>query len=174
MTLEPVKDSQTVTPDGKPIAPLIEGVSIRPAVTIPDERGTVCEVYNPAWGVHDEPLVYVYQVTIRPQKVRGWVVHNEQDDRLFASLGTLKFVLYDAREASPTHGMVNEIFLSEQNRGLVHIPRGVYHAIQNVGNTDALFINMPTKAYDHADPDKYRLPIDTNAIPYRFEEKLGW
>ena len=46
----PVKDIQTVTPEGTSVAPLIDGVLIREARTIADERGTICELYNPAWG----------------------------------------------------------------------------------------------------------------------------
>ncbi len=174
MRLEPQKDAQTVTPEGKSIVALIHGVRIRSAVTIPDERGTICEIYSNAWDFSDAPLVYVYQVTIRPHKIKGWVVHYKQDDRLFLSQGTLKIVLYDARDTSPTHGMLNELYLSEQNRGLLLVPRGIFHAIQNVGQTDALFINLPSHPYDHADPDKYRLPLNNDVIPYRFESGSGW
>jgi dTDP-4-dehydrorhamnose 3,5-epimerase len=52
------------------------------------------------------------------------------------------------------------------------IPRGIYHAVQNVGEHDALFINLPTAAYNHSDPDKYRLPIKN--APFSFEDGLGW
>ena len=45
---------------------------------------------------------------------------------------------------------------------------------QNIGTTDALFVSMPTRAYQHDDPDVYRLPIDTDQIPYRFDNRLGW
>jgi dTDP-4-dehydrorhamnose 3,5-epimerase len=172
-TLLPKKDPQTVTPTGNSVSRLIEGVRLRPAVTHPDDRGTLCEVYNPAWDFSDAPLVYVYQATIRPGKVKGWVVHRNQDDRVFTCTGTIKWVLYDDRPDSPTHKMVNEFYVSEQNRSLLLIPRGVYHAAQNVGYTDALFVNLPTRAYDHADPDKYRLPPNNDLIPYRFENRIG-
>jgi dTDP-4-dehydrorhamnose 3,5-epimerase len=33
---------------------------------------------------------------------------------------------------------------------------------------------MPTRPYDHADPDKYRLPLDNDVIPFRFDEAPGW
>lgn len=174
MTIAPKKDCQTVTSEGTSLRPLIHDVRIRPAVTHPDERGSICEIYNPAWNFADGPLVYVYQVTVRPGRVKGWVIHYQQDDRVFLSQGTLKIVLYDARRESPTHGMLNELCISEHNRGLLFIPRGVYHILQNVGTTDALFINMPTRPYNHADPDKYRLPLNNDLIPYRFEERLGW
>ncbi len=81
---------------------MIAGVTIRMATTQIDERGEVCEIYNPAWGFMDAPLVYVYQALIRPGKIKGWVYHELQDDRLFVSLGTLKIVLFDTREDSPT------------------------------------------------------------------------
>ncbi|HVT61457.1 MAG TPA: dTDP-4-dehydrorhamnose 3,5-epimerase family protein [Thermoanaerobaculia bacterium] len=170
----PVKDAQSVTPEGVPVAPRIAGVAVRMATTHVDERGEICEIYSPAWGLGPVPLVYVYQSLVRPGKVKGWVVHRLQDDRLFVSLGFIKIVLYDARSESPTLGMVNEILLSERNRGLVIVPQGVYHAVQNIGESDALFLNMPSLPYDHANPDKYRLPLDTDAIPYRFESRLGY
>ena len=33
---------------------------------------------------------------------------------------------------------------------------------------------MPTRPYQHDDPDVYRLPLENDRIPYRFEQKLGW
>lgn len=168
------KDNQTVTPEGESVQTLIDGVRVRYAVTHPDERGTMCEIYNPAWGFSDEPMVYLYQATVRPGKIKGWGVHRNHDDRVFTSQGTLKWVLYDDRADSPTHKLVNVIVMSEHNRGLLRIPSGVFHAVQNVGHTDALFINLPTRPYDHADPDKYRLPLNNDLIPYSFDTGAGW
>jgi dTDP-4-dehydrorhamnose 3,5-epimerase len=48
------------------------------------------------------------------------------------------------------------------------LPPGIWHGLQNVGNSDALVINCPTQAYDYSDPDHYRLPFDTAEIPYRW------
>ena len=168
MSVLPQKESQTVTPAGESVAPLIDGVRVRRAVTIPDERGTLCEIFNPAWEFSAAPLVYVYQITIRPGRIKAWAMHKEQDDRLFISQGAVRIALYDDRAASPTHKMVNILFVDEHNRSLVLIPRGVYHAVQNVGHTDVYMVNMPTQAYNHANPDKYRLPLDNDLIPYRF------
>lgn len=172
--VQPTRDQQTVSSDGQSVASRIAGVTVRMATTLPDERGELCEIYNPAWGFSDAPLVYVYQVAIRPGRVKGWVVHYEQDDRLFISTGVFKIVLYDGRLDSPTHGQINVLHLGERNRGLLLIPRGVYHAMQNIGQTEAIFLNMPTRAYQHEKPDKYRLPLDTDLIPYRFDDRLGW
>jgi dTDP-4-dehydrorhamnose 3,5-epimerase len=162
------RDSQSVTAEGESVQELLAGVRVRRAVTHLDDRGSVCEIYNPAWGFTDEPLVYAYQTTIRVGQTKGWVLHLEQDDRLCFMFGDVKVVLFDGRTDSPTFESLNVLYFGESNRGLLRIPRGVYHALQNVGQCDAVFVNMPTRAYRHEDPDKYRLPLDTDVIPYRF------
>ena len=174
MNVEPKQDIQTVTSDGQPVERLIEGVVILPAVTHADERGTLCEISPLALAAQPSPMVYVYQFTIRPGKVKGWHVHHLHDDRIFISSGTVKVVLYDSRPESPTYQMVNEIYRTEHHRTLMTIPAYVFHAHQNVGITDALFVSMPTRPYNHASPDVYRLPLDTDEIPYRFEPRVGW
>jgi dTDP-4-dehydrorhamnose 3,5-epimerase len=35
-------------------------------------------------------------------------------------------------------------------------------------------VNFPTTPYDHGNPDKYRLPIDTPLIPYKISARHGW
>jgi len=167
------KDSASVRSDGSALARTIEGVVVRPATTHVDDRGELAEIFSPAWGVCAEPMVYAYQSTVRPHKAKGWVVHREQYDRLFISLGFLKIVLYDARPESATLGLIQEVYLSERNRALVVIPPGVFHALLNVGEIDALFVNLPTRPYRHDAPDKFRLPLDTDQIPYRLGERLG-
>ena len=162
----PTPDEQTVTAAGERVGASIEGVRVRAAITHSDERGSLTEMYDPAWGFSDEPLVYVYETRIHPGQKKGWVVHFEQDDRLFFSMGAAKVALYDARAGSPTHGVVQEVFLGSANRGLLRIPAGVVHAVVNVGPDELRFVNMPTRPYRHERPDKARLPHDTSAIPY--------
>ena len=57
---------------------------------------------------------------------------------------------------------------------LVNVPRNVWHADHNIGTTDVLVVNFPTLAYDHANPDRYRLPLDTDLIPHSFGNATGW
>ncbi|MGD0541419.1 MAG: dTDP-4-dehydrorhamnose 3,5-epimerase family protein [Tepidisphaeraceae bacterium] len=174
MSMKPKQDVETVTPDGKPVGGLIEGVVIRYATTQIDDRGTLCEILRPDWNVHPAPFTYVYQFTIRPGMAKGWHQHHQHDDRIFLSQGTVKVVLYDPRKDSPTFGMINEIHRSELHRSVMVIPQFVWHAHQNIGTTDALFVSMPTRAYNHASPDVFRLPLENDVIPYKFEHKLGW
>jgi len=169
MSADPVRDKQTVTPEGRSTKPLIDGVKLRYAVTHVHADGSITEIFDPRWGLHPDPMVYLYQFTISAGHIRGWVVHYLQEDRVFVSQGKVKVVLFDDRPNSPTYKMVNEIFLSEHNRALLTYPAHVYHAYENIGSSDALLINFPTRPYDHANPDKYRLPLVNEKIPYRFK-----
>lgn len=166
------KDQATVTSDGDRIRRLIKDVVVRKAETHVDGRGELSEMLSKAWGIHPAPIEHVYMFTIRPGRTKGWVLHKEQSDRIFSVVGAAKYVLWDARAESPTFGMINEIFLSDRNRGLLVIPPLVVHAVQNVGNTDAVFVNMPTVPYNHGNPDKYR--VEPQAVPYSFEKSSDW
>jgi dTDP-4-dehydrorhamnose 3,5-epimerase len=169
----PTKDKQTVTPEGAPVTPGIEGVNMRRLVTQQDERGEICEIFSPAWGVSEKPLVIRVSVRCPSGQVKGWVVHHHQDDRIFANLGVVQWALFDARKESPTTSSYRSSQPGERNRSLFVIPSGVYHAVKNVGIVDAYFINMPTAPYNHADPDKYRLPLKNDLIPFSFERTNG-
>lgn len=172
--VEPTQDRPSVTPDGTPLARTIDGVEIRYQPPLADERGEIVEIYRPSWGVHDAPLAFVYQAMIRPGLAKGWVMHKHQDDRLFLSQGALRVGLFDARDGSPTKDVLMVFTVTDKRRPLIVIPRGVYHGLQNVGLVDAIFINMPTRPYDHADPDKYRLPLTNDLIPFDFTVSKGY
>jgi len=163
-----LRDRQLATPDGRRVTDLIDGVRVSEARTIPDHRGTLCVILDPRRSSAEEPIVYSYQVTIRPGAIKGWIRHATYADRLFMSMGTFKWVLYDDREGSPTRGALNELFFDEHHRSLLRIPQNVWHAVQNVGITECLMISHPTKPYEYESPDKTRLPLDTELIPYSF------
>ena len=170
----PIKEQQTVTAEGKSVRKIIEGLIIRSALPQVDRRGEVVEIYNPAWKIHPAPMIYAYQSSIRPKAIKGWVVHRKQDDRIYTCLGVMRWVFYDLRENSPTYQLLNQFTFSDRNRALFIIPAGVYHAVQNVGESEAVFVNLPTRPYDHTDPDKYRLPPKNDLIPFDFDDPTNW
>jgi dTDP-4-dehydrorhamnose 3,5-epimerase len=171
----PRRDIQTVSASGERLDPLPEGMIVRDLVTHTDDRGTVCELYDDRWGVHPDSLVFAYTFTIRPGKAKGWGVHRAHDDRYAFISGELELAFYDAREDSATSGLEARLYVSELHRKLVTIPRGVWHAERNPGLVDARVVNFPSIAYDHADPDKYRLPLDTDQLPVDLGPQwVGW
>ena len=169
-----VRDRQMARPDGSLVRRLIDGVHIKPLTTQVDARGSITELYDPRWNWHPEDLVFAYTFSIRPGFVKGWNLHKEHEDRYALIHGEMEVVLYDPRPESPTYGDVCRIVLSEHPRCIVNIPRNVWHADHNIGSTDLVVVNFPTTPYDHANPDKYRLPIDTDLIPYSFGDAKGW
>jgi len=167
-------DKQTVTAEGRPVSRLLADVSVKDLPTHVDRRGSVFELFDMRWGWHADPMVSAHCCTIRPGFAKGWALHKRHDDRYVVIDGEMVLVLYDARPDSPSEGEICEIFLSGARRQLVNIPRLVWHAEQNVGTTDVVIVNFPTEPYDYRRPDKYRLPIDTDLIPYSFPEPKGW
>lgn len=171
--IEPIRDRKTVTTEGERVQTLPHGLSLRDATTQIDSRGTLCEIFDPRWGWHEDPLVFVYTFSIRPGVTKGWVHHKESEDRLFLVAGDAEVVLYDDRPDSPTCGLVSRVVMSQMRRQLMNIPRGVWHAVSNIGSSDCIFINCPTRPYDHSNPDKYRLPLENDYIPFRFDNPKG-
>lgn len=168
--MKPVQDKQTVDTQGRVIAPGIFGVVVHRLVTHSDERGSLTELYRQAWGIHPEGLVYAKLITVRPGRTKGYVKHLKQDDRMCILYGAAQYVLYDDRADSPTHRLVQEVNIDEHGRSMLIIPKGVYHAVRCVSSTDLIMVNLPTQLYDHANPDKYRLPLQNDVIPYTWRD----
>jgi dTDP-4-dehydrorhamnose 3,5-epimerase len=161
----PRRDVQTVDPAGRRLERLPDGMVVRDLVTHTDVRGTICELYDPRWGVDPADVVFAYMFTIRPGMAKGWGLHREHEDRYAFLAGELELAFYDAREDSCTAGEQSQLFLSELHRKLLVIPRGVWHAERNVGQVDVRVVNFPTIPYDHTNPDKYRLALDSDELP---------
>lgn len=170
----PKQDVQTVLSSGESVQKLPDGVSFHDVVTHVDERGSVVELFDPRWGWHRDPLVFSYSFTIRPGMIKGWGVHKKHEDRYFILLGEMEVVLFDDRPDSPTYGLVSKVILSEYRRRLMNIPAGVWHADRNIGSRDVVVVNFPTIQYEHDNPDKFRLPLDNDYIPYKFDRPRGW
>lgn len=168
------KDDQTVTPEGKELKKLPDGVKFKEIPTHVDDRGSVVEMFDERWDWPVDPLVFAYCYTVRPGKIKGWGMHKKHEDRYFILFGELEVVLYDARPKSSTRGLVAKIYLTEKNRRLMNIPPGIWHASHNIGDRDAMVVNFPTIGYRHDSPDKYRLPVNTKKIPYSFDTPRGW
>lgn len=174
LPLEPRQDSPSATASGTLLETLIEGVVLRHLTPVEDKRGELVELYRLGWDFHRDPLVYSYMVTLRPGAIRGWAMHKLQDDRIAIISGFFRWALFDNRPDSRTYRKLNVLTFSERNRALFVIPANVIHAAQNIGTDEALFINYPTRPYDHANPDKYRIPHDSDLIPFRFDDAPGW
>ncbi len=150
----------------------IHDVRFRPIRPVPHEDGVLAEVAKTTWPEVDEPIVQVHITTTLAGRVRAWGLHQGSTDRLFVVSGLVSIVVYDGRSDSPTCGNVNEFRVSERNPGLVVIPPNLYHGWKNIGNTEAVIINMPTAVYDYESPDAKDIPYDSDqaetVVPWRW------
>lgn len=162
------KDSQLVNSGWQKIERGIEGVVAREVLHVLRDHGVITETFRPEWDPTGLPIVHVYQSRLFPGAIGAWSCHTKTVDRLFVNQGHLKVVLYDGREESTTFGMLAEHFIGDARPTFVVLPPGVWHGLQNLGSSDALVLNYPTNAYNYEDPDHWRLPYDTDQIPYKW------
>jgi dTDP-4-dehydrorhamnose 3,5-epimerase len=160
------KDVRTVDADGRRVDVDIEGVQYVRLVSHVDHRGSLTEAVNFDNDFWDEPIVHSYCFTIRPGRIKAWGMHKKQADRYFVAAGHVRVVLYDGRVESRTFGSFAQFHMTENARGLLLIPPGVWHGDQNYGDVDAVMINFPTRPFDRNDPDKYRIDPKSDAIPF--------
>jgi dTDP-4-dehydrorhamnose 3,5-epimerase len=157
---------------GKLRAKPLSGVQFRPTRPVPHEDGHVTEVARASWQELEDPIVQVHITTTLAGRIRAWGLHQYSTDRLFVVTGLIKIVIFDGRQGSSTYGRVNEFTVSEKNPGLLIIPPNLYHGWRNIGISEAVIINMPSKEYDHEHPDALDLPWDgalaQQLIPYRW------
>ena len=159
------RDVQTVTASGASTVASIDGVVTHRPATHADHRGLVYEIHNLAPALGSEPVVWAYGDMVRPGQVKGWACHEEKVDRYTLVTGELLVLLHDGRTDSPTSGLTQSVLLSPAAARQVRIPVGVWHLIINVGPEPAHFVNLPTRPYHHASPDRMLLPWDTDQLP---------
>jgi dTDP-4-dehydrorhamnose 3,5-epimerase len=150
---------------------MIDGVATKRLKVIPDERGHLMECLRS----DDELFIkfgQLYMTTTLPGVVKGWHLHRIQWDNVVCVKGMIKLVMYDARDDSPTHGQVNELFIGEHNPLLVRIPPGLYHGWKCVSTDEAYVVYAPTEVYVYDNPDQEELAQDSPLIPYDWGIKL--
>jgi dTDP-4-dehydrorhamnose 3,5-epimerase len=171
---QPDRMIPSIDREGNRLGPAIEGVIITPAPPREDERGELVEIWSPEHDVLGMPVAQIYMVSIRPGKARGWSLHEHEYDRVFIQRGRIRIGLYDVRPGSPTEGVLNVLTFSDHHRVTMVIPPGVWHGFQNVGTEEAVFINCSTHPYNYERPDKFRLPLANDLIPFAFDDGPGW
>lgn len=161
-------DPATVTPDWAMLnEPTIEGVVIKEIRPVATSTGYLTEIFREEWRLDEVPVGSVFQRSLYPGSVTGWHAHATTVDRLFCSVGTVRISLYDGRTASPSFGTVWHKVCGALRPAIVIIPPGIWHGVTCLGPETALLLNLVDKAYSYEAPDHWRLPPDTDQIPYK-------
>ncbi len=162
------RDAQSITRDWQPLQSLIDGVQVREMRNVAKDNGYLTEIWRDDWRLAPSTVAQVFQALIEPHGISAWHVHRRATDRLFANHGLLKIVLFDARAGSPTERRINVFRCGTIRPALIVVPPGVWHGVQNLSASPALLLNLPDRAYEYESPDHWRLPPDTDRIPYAF------
>ena len=125
---------------------------------------------QPFWR---EAIVHAYSIVIKAGRIKGWGMHLLQADRYFVSRGSVRVVLYDGRVESSSYARYEIRSFDDGTPALLRIPPGVWHADQNTGDHNAVIMNFPTRAFDHAAPDKYRIDPHSGEIPFDWTLRDG-
>lgn len=150
---------------------MIDGVTLRPLARFPDERGSVMKMLE-ATDPEFKGFGEVYFSTVFPGVVKAWRRHPVTWLTYCVVRGTVKVVLIDDRDGSPTRGEVQEVVLGESNYCLLQIPPGIWNGFQGIGPSEAIVCDVTDRP--HADDVTERLAAQHNGvIDYDWERSGG-
>ncbi len=148
----------------------IEGVKIIPLEIFPDERGSVARMLrctDPYFVCFGE----IYFSTINQGITKAWKNHRTVTANYACVYGEVCFVMYDAREDSPSRGQIVEVNIGPDNHSLVVVPPGVWNGFHGFGKPFSIVASCATDVYD---PEEFeRVEPDSSKIPYQWPVKTG-
>jgi len=149
---------------------MIDGVIVTPLRRIPDERGCIMHMLR-ADAPHFRGFGEIYFSMVNPGAIKAWHIHKEMTLNYAVIVGTIKLVLYDDREASPTRGELMELFVGEQNYALVTVPSMVWNGFKGCGVAPSIVANCAT--HPHHPDEILREDPFTTRIPYDWRLRHG-
>lgn len=148
---------------GKPI----DGVVIKELRKIPDERGAIYHMLRADDDVF-EKFGEIYFSKVYGGIVKGWHIHTQMTLNYTVVTGSIKLVLYDDRENSPTRGNLLEIETGEDNYFLIKVPPMIWNGFLGIGKESSIVANCATLPHD---PDEIkRLEYTSDKIPYNWDK----
>ncbi|MCL5411586.1 MAG: dTDP-4-dehydrorhamnose 3,5-epimerase family protein [Patescibacteria group bacterium] len=161
---------------------LIKNVILKPLKVNRDPRGFLVETLKTDWtDVFGKELSFAqnyYSITesgVARDEDR-FHVHPTQMDRFVFPRGDAVVVLFDPREDSPTRGILNLVKMGESNgdegQFLLLIPNKVMHGFCNVGETQAMILNYPSKLYDST--EEGRMPFAESGAFFSDGTPFSW
>jgi len=144
---------------------MIDGVIITSLKQISDERGKIMHMLRND-DHHFIDFGEIYFSCVNPKTVKGWHIHKKMTLNYALVSGEIKFVLYDDREKSKTHGEIQEIFLGPEHYFLVTVPPMIWNGFKGLGEKMSIIANCATIPHD---PDEItRKPPNDKSIPYNW------
>ncbi len=143
----------------------IQGVKIFSKKVITDERGKILHMLRND-DENFNKFGEIYFSYVNPNKIKAWHIHKKMTLNYCSAYGNIKLVLFDEREKSKTKGLVQEIFLSNDNHILVSIPPMVWNGFCSADENLAVLANCSDIPHDKE--EILRIPFDDPKIPYKW------
>lgn len=141
----------------------LEGVIFTPLLTITDERGEVRRGLKASDGAFCG-FGEIYFSSVNQGIVKGWKKHSRMQSNLIVLSGEIRFVVFDDRLDSCTHGKVGTFVLSKSaNYGRLFIPSGLWLAFQGLSAGINQLVNIASIEHD---PDESEVrQLDDPSMP---------
>jgi dTDP-4-dehydrorhamnose 3,5-epimerase len=106
----------------------IDGVLVRALQSIPDLRGSLCEIHRDGWGLAPRPVQWDF-ITTKSRVLRGIHVHRLRYDYLIVVQGRATFGLADLRRRSPSFRRSMAFSVAGDRPEVIIVPPGVAHGV---------------------------------------------
>lgn len=98
--------------------------------------------------------------------IKGFHVHQKQDDLWFVTTGKVVVVLHDLRSDSETKGQTAVLYAGRDDYKLILIPTGVAHGYKVLSDEPVMLFYHTTEPYDPKNPDEKVIPYDDRKINF--------
>jgi dTDP-4-dehydrorhamnose 3,5-epimerase len=145
----------------------IAGLQLTPLRQVEDARGAVLHMLRadtPGFTRFGE----CYFSQVNPGAVKAWKRHQLQTQNLAVPCGRVRFVIYDARESSSTHGQLDVIELGRPDcYARLCIPPLLFYGFTCVGASAALVANCTDRPHDPAESESLAPELLAQGEPLR-------
>lgn len=131
----------------------IDGVKLTPLKHIATPGGDVLHAMkncDPGFAGFGE----AYFSTIEPGAVKAWKRHHEMVLNLVVPIGSIRFVIHDARQGSPTYGIFYDVVLSKDHYYRLTIPPMLWMGFQGVDEIVSMLLNVANIPHDPNEADR--------------------
>jgi len=145
---------------------MIEGVTLTPLPRFTNELGTVSRMLR-ATDPYFSTFGEIYFSSVPAGVRKDWRLHRSLSMHLAVPVGSVRFVLFDPREDSPTRGAILDHEIGGENYQLLSVPNGIWMTFGNRHSEFALVANCATEPHD---PDEVqRRATDDPPVPFAWE-----
>jgi len=144
---------------------VIDGVKIIPLKQIKDERGMVMHMLR-ADAAHFKGFGEIYFSVVNLGTIKAWKRHKKMTQSFAVPQGSIKLVIFDDRNDSPTKGQLQEIVIGIDAYQLVQIPPMLWYGFTAQGDVPALIANCADMMHDPGESEAVA-PAESS-IPYQW------